>query len=1223
MEIRNIFRLKFRQRFIIIIAAFIFSWLLSSPMLLETVSVEIEAIEIYSIIRFFVISIILVVLVYFTNKNIIEELDERNKENITLNIQQDKLLYALRNDYFFYRHVQGNNFEYISKSLQNILGYTKSEFIQYLELNNIVDFTEHVFEKVELYSKDGILIPAFEIELTNRTGEKRLFEVSETPIYDKNNKLVAIEGIVHNLSNYYSNVSENISFENKYSLLYENSNDAILLISNNKFIDCNKKSLETFGATYEKIIMDSPFSINFSPFKQPDGEISRELALEKLQQVKRVGKTKFRWVHLRNGLDHFNAEVTLVYKKQENEEMIFAFVKDLDEITINENSQTSANNNILEEIFDNSRALLYKLNIDTGKYEYLSKSVEDLTGYTKEEMLAFNEDELKLLLHPNDLKNADNIIAKLINDDESKNSHFSVIYRFLSKQGEYRWFSDSYRIVKNDGSSYIIGNVHDITEMVEYRNALKINELRFRKTVDNIQNGICIFENDKIIYVNDRLVEITGYSREELLALGTLKDLAVDKEQERLSKISEQDNISTLEFWINKKNGEHICIQNRYSESHIDDDLYGKYVITADITEQKKLELALIEREEKFRNLTNNLSQAIFEINEDGVISFINQSGLEKIGFNSDEIIDKIKLVDLTIDEDKTNLERDFNKILNGEVIEHIELKINTKKAVIIPFRIYPSVINDENKLVGIRGLMIDISDEAQVKEEIRIAKKTVSSIHNTENNLIAGILHEMVNPVNSISGMINLIESTKLSEEQYDFLKVISKSSESLSELIKDIKGITNNNDEIADIDFLALINEIKTEQTEKFVDTDIKFKLKQDFSENFLIANDKEKIKLIINSIVSISNSILDKGTLELEVKVHSKEKDELNINFHIKSDGKRLVDEEIDKVNELIQNSSSQVNDCVITDVLKLNIAKELITEFNGELNFLKGEQGRNIFSFNLILEVKDKSELIEDVDNQKLKNTRILLAEDQLFNQMVIKTMARNWDCIIDIVDDGEQAINKLKKNKYDLILMDIHMPIMDGIETIKYIKSEFNEDIVNIPIIAITGDIYKNIDEFNEYNVSSLIIKPFTSQELFISIVKALGIYTKTIEEKNDNVIQNNGIYSLEIIDKLAKGNEEIKIKMIRVFIKKTQEELKELKATSIQKNWDKVFSISHKMKPAFGYLKIDKAEEYLLEIVNNSRNKTDQNNIPKKIELLEIEIQKVVSVLKQDFKGIL
>ena len=91
--------------------------------------------------------------------------------------------------------------------------------------------------------------------------------------------------------------------------------------------------------------------------------------------------------------------------------------------------------------------------------------------------------------------------------------------------------------------------------------------------------------------------------------------------------------------------------------------------------------------------------------------------------------------------------------------------------------------------------------------------------------------------------------------------------------------------------------------------------------------------------------------------------------------------------------------------------------------------------------------------------------------------------------------------------------------------------------------------------------------------------------------------------------------------MIRVFIKKTQEELKELKTAAVQKNWDKVFSISHKMKPAFGYLKIDKAEEYLLGIVDNSRNKTKQNNMPKKIELLEIEMEKVISVLKQDFKG--
>ena len=1223
MEIRKIFRLKFRQKFILIIAAFVFSWLLSSPMLLETVSVDIEAIELYSIIRFVLISLLLVVLVYYTNKSIIQELEKKKEENNTLNKQQNKLLYALRNDYFFYRHTKEENFQYISKSLNNILGYTKEEFIQYLQINKISDFTEHVFEKADLYSKDGILIPPFEIELSNRSGEKRLFEVSETPIYDRDNNLVAIEGIVHNLSDHYSNVTENISFENKYNLLYENSNDAILIISNNKFIDCNEKSLEIFGATYEKIIMDSPFSINFSPFKQPNGEISRELALEKLQQVKRVGKTSFNWVHLRNGSESFNANVTLIYKKLDNEEVIFSFVRDLDQVIIDDNSIGTSNSNVLEEIFDNSRALLYKLNIDTGKYEYLSKSVEDLTGYTREEIFAFSEDEMRALLHPNDLKNADNIIAKLIIDDNSKNSHFSVIYRFKSKSGEYRWFSDSYRVVKNDNSSYIIGNVHDITEMVEYRNALKINELRFRKTVDNIQNGVSIFENDKIVYVNDRLIEITGYSREELLSLNSLKDLAIEKEQDRLSEISEQDNINTLEFWINKKNGQNICLQNRYSESYIDENLYGKYVITTDITEQKKLELALIEREEKFRNLTDNLSQAIFEVTTEGVISFINQSGLEKIGFNSEELIDKIKLIDLTIEEGKSGLEKDFNKILEGEIIEHVELKIKTKNGEIIPFRIYPSVINDNDNIVGVRGLMIDISDEIQAKEEIRIAKKTVNSIQNPENNLIADILHEMVSPVNSINGMINLIETTKLSEEQYDFLKVISKSSESLSELMKDIKGITKTSDKKSDIDFLVLLNEIKLELDEKFKDSNINFKLKQDFSENFLIIDDKEKIKLIINNVVGLSKSIVSNGTIEFEIKIREKKKNELNIDFYIKNDGKRLLDDEIDKVNELIQNPSNKVSDCIITDLLKLNIATDLINEFYGELNFLKGEHGRNIFSFNLLLETKEHIDGTYEDSVQKLNNIKILLAEDQLFNQMVIKTMARNWDCAIDVVEDGEQAIEKLKKNKYDLILMDIHMPIMDGMETLKHIKLKCNNKNAKIPVIAITGDIYKNIADFDEFNVSSLIIKPFTSQELFISIVKALGIYTHSVEDAEEAIIDNNGIYSLEIIDKLSKGNEEIKIKMIRVFVKKTQEELKELKVSVKKENWDKVFAISHKMKPAFGYLKIDQAEEYLLEIVENSRNKTNYNKISEKIELLEKEMEKVISVLKKDFKDIL
>jgi CheY-like chemotaxis protein len=305
--------------------------------------------------------------------------------------------------------------------------------------------------------------------------------------------------------------------------------------------------------------------------------------------------------------------------------------------------------------------------------------------------------------------------------------------------------------------------------------------------------------------------------------------------------------------------------------------------------------------------------------------------------------------------------------------------------------------------------------------------------------------------------------------------------------------------------------------------------------------------------------------------------------------------------------------------INDKLKINIINELISEFGGKLNFLIGAKGRNIFSYNLNLEYIKSTE--EEKITNDLKDIKILLAEDQLFNQMVVKTMARNWDCEIDIVEDGEYVISKLKEKKYDLIIMDIHMPRMDGIEAIKYINENLKD--LKIPIIAITGDIYKKLSDFQDLGVSNLIIKPFSSQELFKSIVKALGIYSKAVIQEKTYNYNDTKIYSLEIINKLSKNNEVVKRKMIRVFVKKTLEELKELKNANKQNNLEKVFSISHKMKPAFGYLKIKKAESYLFEIVEQSRKKVDNEQILRLINLLEKEVEIIIKQLKIDFKDLL
>jgi len=499
----------------------------------------------------------------------------------------------IKNEYFFFRHYPKKPFDYISIGVEDMLGYTREQFIKNFREYGFGNLFDGVFDEIATHIGNDLPYPTYQHTVKDKSGKEIVIEVKITPIFN-NNTIIAIEGAVKDISQLSYVENKLIEKEQLYRTLFEANNEAVVIMKGDKFIDCNKLVPEMFGCSIEDIIMHTPYSYRFSPPTQPDGRNSRDKALEKIRIALSGTQQEFNWQHIRNNGDPFMVKVNLIKFNQGNELFLFGLLRDIDKdyrLTkqleqqrasidsffsntplgialfntgkkiyeynksfstilnlkdeyIKENNDINriikynnsdefynhvdqclagekitcqidfnnadgkkiilsmvlipvftTNNEVsggivlfeeitdkieliqtsikfregTKEIIEHSREILYKLDVQTGQYEYISPALKEVLGYEPEEFYQMTSESIKQLLHPEDLDKSDHIIAKLIKTSDGRNVLNTIDYRIKHKDGHYCWVSDKYTIKIDEKGKpiYIYGNVHNISKLKE------------------------------------------------------------------------------------------------------------------------------------------------------------------------------------------------------------------------------------------------------------------------------------------------------------------------------------------------------------------------------------------------------------------------------------------------------------------------------------------------------------------------------------------------------------------------------------------------------------------------------------------------------------------------------------------------------------------------------------------------------------------------------------
>ncbi len=529
-----------------------------------------------------------------------------------------------------------------------------------------------------------------------------------------------------------------------------------------------------------------------------------------------------------------------------------------------------------------------------------------------------------------------------------------------------------------------------------------------------------------------------------------------------------------------------------------------------------------------------------------------------------------------------------------------------------------------------------DVTELITLEKELRRAKKIAEQSTEAKQHFLAKVTHEIRTPMNAIVGFGKLLLKTTLEEKQQKYSEAISTAGENLLLIVNDLLDtakIEAGKMSFEEIPFSLqeVVSSVVTILHYKAAEKDIilSVKIADDIPANLI--GDPTRLNQVLTNLAGNAVKFTEKGTVEISIQKEKITEDIIDLKIEVIDTGIGISADKLPFIfNSFIQANNDTSRKYGGTG-LGLTIAKQIIELQNGTIDVKSEPEVGTSFTVFLSYQIatqqtvlinKNKEEFIAD---KKLDHVKILLAEDNHLNHLLLECIMEEWGAELSIAENGKQVIELLETNNYDLILMDVHMPIMDGYEATAFIRNNLPSPLNQIPIIAITANASEE-DRTKCFNagMNDFIPKPFRQEELFEKISryamlrKDSGlVYTK--KEKNKKPDIKRKVIRLGYLKSVASGNKKFLKEVMDIFITQIPEELININHAVQLRSWEKVADIAHKMKLGINIMGMKDSEKIILYIEAEAREKItpDEKTIKIKIEKLKEKCLIAVEEVKE------
>ncbi|GAB2838277.1 PAS domain-containing hybrid sensor histidine kinase/response regulator [Ferruginibacter profundus] len=866
-----------------------------------------------------------------------------------------------------------------------------------------------------------------------------------------------------------------------------------------------------------------------------------------------------------------------------------------------------------------------------GKISWSNEGFSKITGFAQEEIIG--QTPLELCEGP--LSQGDALLNMVSAFFEGRSFNVELIHYRKDKTTFWGRVTGQ-ALTNNEGKvEQYFAIIENISEEKEVERKLKQYDERLKLALTNVGDNYWEhnFLTGKTFFSSD-IYHLLGFTSEEYNDVATLwwdrihpadkKILADNDSKYKQGSIDHHTN----EYRVIHKDGKVRWVYDRGVVTEKDANgkpltIIGTHI---DITERKLSEQAIKIREEKYRSIIANMNLGLLEVDNQEKIQFANQSFCDMSGYALKELLGKKASTLFAKGENEEFIEMK-NEMRKKGISDAYEISLKNKKGEPKWWLVSGAPrYNDNGDLVGSIGIHLDITQQKILELELVDAREQAESSVNAKQTFLANMSHEIRTPMNAILGMTNQLGKTKLNKDQHFYLNTIHSAADNLLIIINDILDLSKIDAGKLTLEKIGFepkrvidrVMQVMVHRAEEkglnFINSSCDYKLSP------ILMGDPYRLNQVLLNLVSNAIKFTHKGTIDINCRVLTDTVLKQTVQITVTDTGIGM-DESFAKnlFDKFSQEDSSIIRKYGGTG-LGMSISKELVDLMHGRIEVVskKGEGT----SISVIIEF-DKGNITDlpfkemvATDTSLLQGKKILVTDDNEMNQLVAATILQNFGAAITAAFNGAEAIEKIKETAFDIVLMDVQMPVMDGIEATKIIRETIS---TTLPIIALTafainGDNQKCIAAgMNDY-----LSKPFEESQLLNIISKWLGKSLQNEKNRPEITGKEDVLYDLSKLNEIARGNKIFVDKMINLFIEQIPVSVEEIQAAYLEKNFGAIKRVAHRIKPSIDNMGIAALKTEVREIEALAQENQNSPKLIQLIQQMDNTLKKVVEELHKE-----
>ncbi|UTW66947.1 PAS domain S-box protein [bacterium SCSIO 12643] len=879
--------------------------------------------------------------------------------------------------------------------------------------------------------------------------------------------------------------------------------------------------------------------------------------------------------------------------------------------------QLEINEARFKSIVETASDLIYRLNAE-GYFTYANPVTLKKTGYTIEEIKKKHFTELILSGHQESMSKF------YYKQWEEKIVDTYKEFPVISKTGELFWLGQNVMMQFDEKGDVLQVNAvaRDITDA-------KISQTRLNNLIKNLHTAVLLEdEQSRSVIVNEAFCELFGIAKSPTELIGKMGfnllsqvKGAFESEKEYEDRIQEllTDKKLVIDEELELKDGR--IIERSFIPIYVENYYSGHMWNYVDVTKQRKYLKNLQRSEEKYQRIITNMNLGLMEVDTEGIVQYVNRSFSKMSGYELSEILGKSSTEILLDEENMPIIDSKIESRKTG-VSDTYEVAVRNKEGderwwLISGAPLY----NEVGAVSGSIGIHLDLTEHKNLEKELIESKLETERTAKIKEVFLANMSHEIRTPMNGIIGMTRMLFRTDLSDKQKFYLDIIKSASDNLVVILNDILDLSKIEAgkftiEKEAFDFSKMLHHARHVMLPKAEESDLEIEVIVAPEINASFFGDSHRITQVLLNLIGNSIKFTPEGVIKIKADLIGNTVDRQLISIAVIDEGYGMDKEFLDKIFEKFTQEGSSTARKFGGTGLGMNICKELVELMDGNIA-VESEKGKGTtVTIQLPLELHEGiiNTKVEEIDANSvnhLKDKRILIAEDNSMNQMVVEATLEPYEMNLTFVENGAEAIDILQTEEFDLVLMDVQMPVMDGLQATQIIRDRLKMDI---PIIALTANVIEG-DERKYLNsgMNDFVPKPFEEYQIIGKLSLWLGVDLELEPEKMDSA---DGLYSMDKLEQISRGSDAFIKKVVGIFIKETELTTGQFKEALEQHDFPEIKKVAHKMKPVIDQLSISSLTDEIRELEKWAEKGENVDRITTIIE----KYCEVMNLISEDFQ---